>query len=127
MLTIRRSIRASRKRKLNEVYCVATQVDALPLVDPIAENSQLTNAEESKFYDDNAVLKYAPYFFAALLKTPFSSRKHAKIANCPTEAPTLTSGTFHHDAFLPLEYQHPPNQAQPPKAIAPLPAPLEKV
>lgn len=71
-LTLRRSIRASRKRKLHEVYCVATQVDALPLVDPIAESSQLTNAEESKFHNDNAVLQYAFYIYAAPFKDAFS-------------------------------------------------------
>lgn len=58
MLTSLRSIRASRKRKLHEVYCVATQVDALPLVASIADDSHPVNAEESKFYDDNVVLQY---------------------------------------------------------------------
>lgn len=67
LLTVCRSIRASRKLKLHEVYCVATQVDALPLVDPIAETSQLTSTEESKFHNDNAVLQYASYIFAFYL------------------------------------------------------------
>ncbi|KAI3398277.1 hypothetical protein diail_9615 [Diaporthe ilicicola] len=50
-------IQASKKRKLREVYCVATQRDALPLVDPSANDAEPPTQEEWLFLNDNAVLK----------------------------------------------------------------------
>lgn len=58
VLTSCSSIRASKKRKLREVYCVATQRDALPLLDPPANDAETPTQEEWRFLDDNAVLKY---------------------------------------------------------------------
>jgi hypothetical protein len=52
------SIRASKKRKLREVYCVATQQDELPLLDPTASEVENPTSEEGRFLNDNAVLKY---------------------------------------------------------------------
>ncbi|KAG6365379.1 hypothetical protein INS49_006990 [Diaporthe citri] len=49
--------RASKKRKLREVYCVATQRDALPLLDPPANDAETPTQEERRFLNDNAVLK----------------------------------------------------------------------
>ncbi|KAK2605340.1 hypothetical protein N8I77_008185 [Diaporthe amygdali] len=45
------------ERKLREVYCVATQRDALPLVDPSANDAEPPTQEEWLFLNDNAVLK----------------------------------------------------------------------
>lgn len=59
VLTACSSIRASKKRKLREVYCVATQRDALPLLDPPANDAEPPTQEERRFLNDNAVLKYA--------------------------------------------------------------------
>lgn len=59
ILTACSSIRASKKRKLREVYCVATQRDALPLLDPPANDAEPSTQEERRFLNDNAVLKYA--------------------------------------------------------------------
>ncbi|KAG8161571.1 hypothetical protein KVR01_008558 [Diaporthe batatas] len=50
----------SRKRKLREVYCVATQRDDLPLLDPAANDAEIPTSEEWRFLNDNAVLK-GPY------------------------------------------------------------------
>lgn len=58
VLTLRSSIRTSRKRRLHELYCLATQVDSLPHVGSIADDSPFTTAEESRFHDDNTVLQY---------------------------------------------------------------------
>lgn len=58
LLTACSSIRASKKRKLREVYCVATQRDALPLLDPPANDAETPTSEEWRFLNDNAVLKY---------------------------------------------------------------------
>lgn len=58
VLTSCSSIRASKRRKLREVYCVATQRDALPLLDPPASDAEHPTSEEWRFLNDNAVLKY---------------------------------------------------------------------
>lgn len=58
VLTACSSIRASKKRKLREVYCVATQRDALPLANPSANDAKPPTQEEWLFLNDNAVLKY---------------------------------------------------------------------
>lgn len=58
VLTACSSIRASKKRKLHEVYCVATQRDALPLLDPPVNDAEAATKEEWRFLNDNAVLKY---------------------------------------------------------------------
>lgn len=71
VLTPLRSIRLSRKRKLHEVYCVATQVDALPLVAFVADDSQPATPEESRFYHDNLVLQYVCCLFLDFFQTRF--------------------------------------------------------
>lgn len=60
VLTTCSSIRASKKRKLHELYCVATQVGALPVVDTAGVGTHPTTEEEARFLDDNAVLQYVP-------------------------------------------------------------------
>lgn len=60
VLTACSSIRASKKRKLHELYCVATQVGALPVVDTAGVGIHPTTEEEARFLDDNAVLQYVP-------------------------------------------------------------------
>ncbi|ROW12791.1 hypothetical protein VMCG_00645 [Cytospora schulzeri] len=50
-------IQASKKRKLHELYCVAAQVGALPLVDTTGDGAHPTTEEEARFLDDNAVLQ----------------------------------------------------------------------
>jgi hypothetical protein len=58
VLTACSSIRASKKRKLHELYCVAAQVGALPLVDTTGDGAHPTTEEEARFLGDNAVLQY---------------------------------------------------------------------
>lgn len=58
ILTACSSIRSSKKRKLREVYCVATQRDDLPLPNPSANDAETPTPEEWRFLNDNAVLKY---------------------------------------------------------------------
>lgn len=70
-LTACSSIRASKKRKLREVYCVATQRDALPLLDPSASDADTPTSEEWRFLNDNAVLKYVLYIHLRPHKTRF--------------------------------------------------------
>ncbi|POS79829.1 hypothetical protein DHEL01_v201766 [Diaporthe helianthi] len=56
----RAKCRSSKKRKLREVYCVATQRDDLLLLDPSASDAENPTSEEWRFLNDNAVLK-GPY------------------------------------------------------------------
>lgn len=107
LLTWPSSIRASRKRKLHEVYCVATQVDALPLVDPIAEPSPLANADESKFHHDNAVLLYAFLNFPPIFKTRFLANTAKKIADCLNRGPYLNERNLPKRRISPFRFPTP--------------------
>lgn len=107
VLTPLRSIRASRKRKLHEVYCVATQVDALPLVASVADDSQPATVEESKFHDDNVILQYVSPFPPRFLKTRFPPIRRGILLT------RLNRGPFLNERNLPLRRIPPLDIPQP--------------
>lgn len=110
MLTSRRSIRASRKRKLASFYEVTTG-SAISTAQALADNPPTPHSDNLKFFNDNLVLQYAPF---PLLICPSCLSRRCSLLTSFAEGHFSTSATCHRDTFHHSPSQHPTTRARMP-------------